>query len=128
MSFLVQGDPHGWPRDGKTMPERCALIVVDMQDDYCSPGGFMDQMAYDTPRLREPLARIQKVLTAARRARLTVIYTRHGRAADRDGSDPSPRSLSDKPSTPPQTAARGEPGWDIVSKLTPLAGDSVIEK
>jgi hypothetical protein len=59
MSFQVPGDPHPWPRDGKTANNSCAVIVGDMQEDYCSPGYYMDQADYDTGRLREPVKRIQ---------------------------------------------------------------------
>ena len=48
MVFQVQGDPHPWPRDGMTPIGACALLVVDMQEDYCSPGYYMAQAGYDT--------------------------------------------------------------------------------
>jgi nicotinamidase-related amidase len=120
MRFQVPGDPHPWPRHRKTPGTSCALIVVDMQHDYCSPGYYIDQAGYDTRRLSEPIERIQRVLPAARRSGLHVIYTRHGRL-------PEPEQ---DPAIPPfpRTAARGEPGWQIVPDLLPQAADPVIEK
>jgi nicotinamidase-related amidase len=121
MHFQVPGDPHPWPQDGKTPGTSCALIVVDMQHDYCSPGYYIDQAGYDTRRLSEPIERIQRVLPVARRSGLHVIYTRHGRL-------PEPESHAMAPPTFPRTAARGEPGWQIVPALLPQAADPVIEK
>jgi nicotinamidase-related amidase len=118
MDFQVVGDPHPWPRDAETPIRVCALLVVDMQEDYCSPGYYMAQAGYDTIRLREPVARIQRVLAAARGCGMQVLYTRHGRVPDLQApSGPFPRS-----------AARGDPGWQIVPELRPDQGETVIEK
>lgn len=114
MPFQVVGDPHPWPRHGQTVIGACALMVVDMQHDYCSPGYYIEQAGYDTQRLRAPIEPIQRVLAAARRSGLRVLYTRHGRAANNTDLV--------------KTAARGEPGWHIVPELLPEAGEVVIEK
>jgi len=113
--FQVQGDPHPWPRDEKIPAAACAVLVVDMQHDYCSPGYYIAQAGYDTKRLRAPLQPIRQVLAAARTHGLHVLYTRHGRI----GPDESPG---------PKTAAPGESGWQIVPELLPQAGETIIEK
>lgn len=112
MPFQVPGDPHPWPRNPSTALSACALIVVDMQHDYCSPGFYIDRAGYDTARLSEPIPRIRQALAAARRAGLRVLYTRHGRI----------------PGSASTTAASGEPGWEIVPELRPEPADAVIEK
>jgi nicotinamidase-related amidase len=122
MYFQVAGDPHPWPRNAKTPSAACALLVVDMQHDYCSPGFYMDRAGYDTRRLSEPIDRIQHAVTIARRNGLQVLYTRHGRKADADQK----WSVTDP--IGPKTAASGEPGWQIVPSLLPNELDIVIEK
>lgn len=119
----VDGDPHRWPRDGTTPASACAVLVIDMQHDYCSPGYYIDNAGYDTARLSKPIGSIRRVLVAARRNGLAVLYTRHGRPdADTAGTHPSG-------ATPfPLTAARGQPGWQIVPELAPKPADRVIEK
>ncbi len=119
MNIQVAGDPHVWPRDGQTPPTACAVIVVDMQHDYCSPAFYMARAGYDTARLRQPIGSIQRVLAAARRAGMRVFFTRHGHA---------PRAPGATATDYPETAARGEPGWEIVPVLRPQAGDVIIEK
>jgi nicotinamidase-related amidase len=74
VTFQVAGDPHAWPRDGKTPCTACAVIVVDMQHDYCSPGYSIARAGYGTRRLSEPIEHIQRVLAAARRSGVNVIY------------------------------------------------------
>ena len=128
MYFQVLGDPHAWPRDGKTPSTACAVIVVDMQHDYCSPGYYIHRAGYDTQRLSAPIERIQRVLVVARHHGLHVLYTRHGRLPDTDPPDPA--SQVREVATPPfpRTAVRGEPGWQIVPALRPHPADSVVEK
>ena len=43
----VAADPYPWPFDGNLTPDNTALIVIDMQVDFCAPGGYVDSMGYD---------------------------------------------------------------------------------
>jgi nicotinamidase-related amidase len=99
-----------------------------MQHDYCSPGYYIDQAGYDTKRLSEPIERIQRVLSVARRSGLHVLYTRHSRVSDSGQPDSTNQQWSMAAPPAPNTAARGEPGWQIVPALLPNATDSMIEK
>src|SRR5437867_2501587 len=36
----VAADPYPWPYDGTIEPARTALMVIDMQHDFCGKGGF----------------------------------------------------------------------------------------
>jgi nicotinamidase-related amidase len=98
-------------------------MVVDMQEDYCSPGYYMAQAGYDTQRLREPVTRIQRVVIAARRSGMQVLYTRHARTPNDDRLDNTATR-----GRVAQPARRGEPGWQIVPVLRPDLEDWVIEK
>ena len=46
MSVQVEGDPHRWPRRSGVAATECALIVVDMQDDYCLPGYYLHRAVW----------------------------------------------------------------------------------
>jgi len=128
MYFQVPGDPHPWPRDGKTASSQCAVIVVDMQEDYCSPGYYMARAGYDTQRLREPVARIRRVLVAARHSGMQVLYTRHARTLDANRRDDTAAAGHVVSAQMAQPATRGEPGWQIIPELRPDIEDMVIEK
>jgi biuret amidohydrolase len=113
-----------------TIPEKrfhlasTALIVIDMQNDFCSAGYYMDQAGYDINRLRMPISPIQNILDAARRRGLAIMFTRQHRL-------PSPAAApTTDPTTGqfPQVALKGEPGWELIPELTPQAGEAVLDK
>ena len=40
----VRADPYRWPFDGDLHAGNIALIVIDMQTDFCGPSGYVDKM------------------------------------------------------------------------------------
>jgi hypothetical protein len=63
----VAADPYPWPFDGDLQPENTALVVIDMQTDFCGIGGYVDRMGYDLCLTRAPIAPIAAVLADMRR-------------------------------------------------------------
>ena len=47
MTRHVASDPYPWPFNGDLRPANTAVIVIDMQTDFCGPGGYVDKMGYD---------------------------------------------------------------------------------
>ena len=46
-------------------PQYTALLLIDIQNDYCSPGGHADKMGTDMSMLQQVPARVKPVLAAA---------------------------------------------------------------
>ena len=78
----VNSAPYSWPYDGDLGKHNTALVVIDMQTDFCGLGGYVDKMGYDVSLTRAPIAPIKRVLDAARYRRFHVMHTREGHRPD----------------------------------------------
>jgi len=112
-----------------------ALLVIDMQRDFCAPGGYAERAGMDVQRLRAPIPNIAALITAARGSGMTVIHTREGHRPDLADCPPMKRARSEAAgagigSTGPmgRLLIRGEYGHDIIDELAPQEGDIVVDK
>ena len=39
---FVQANPYPWPYNGRLDKSNTALVVIDMQTDFCGPGGYVE--------------------------------------------------------------------------------------
>ncbi len=118
--------------------EETAVIVVDMQHAYASPGGYLDLCGRSVPDAGAVIAKITQVVASARAAGMKVIYFQNGWDPDyvEAGGPGSPnwhksnamREMRRRPELQGQLLAKG--GWDheLVEELAPRPEDWIIQK
>lgn len=118
-----------------------AVLVIDMQNDFGSPGGMFHRAGIDVAPIRQALAPTARVLSAARRSGLPVVYLAMQHRADLAdmGDRLAPHRIKHAPLNvgAPETSPEGGEGrvlvaggWGtaIVPELTPEPGDIVVPK
>jgi nicotinamidase-related amidase len=64
--LTVKAESYPWPFDGDLRAENTALIVIDMQADFCGSGGYVDRMGYDLSLTRAPIEPLRAALLVLR--------------------------------------------------------------
>jgi ureidoacrylate peracid hydrolase len=62
----------------KVDPSHTALLVIDVQNDFCASGGFYDKTGSDTALIQAMIPRLQRFLDQARAAEVPVIFVAAG--------------------------------------------------
>jgi nicotinamidase-related amidase len=81
--MLIEAKPYAYPYNGQLRADNTALIIIDMQIDFCGKGGYVDQMGYDLSLTRRAIVPIKHLLEVTRAIPgFTIIHTREGHRPD----------------------------------------------
>ncbi|MFE9959287.1 cysteine hydrolase family protein [Micromonospora sp. NPDC005299] len=109
-------------------PARTALVIVDMQNDFCHPSGYYAGAGRDISALHATIGPVRRLRDRAHDAAVPVVFTRllHDTARG-----PMERRHDLVPRRWTASGRRLEPGsWgaDIVADLTPRPDELVVDK
>ncbi|KAF4635319.1 hypothetical protein G7Y89_g2786 [Cudoniella acicularis] len=115
MGPQVEATPYSWPVDGGFNPETTALVIIDMQKDFCSPQGYLVHQGRG----------------------FTIYHTREGHRPDlstlssreraRSKNNETGMGIGDKGPLG-RLLIRGEEGHDIIEELSPKEDEQIIDK
>ena len=117
---------------------RTAIVVIDMQNDFCASGGWVDNLGGDYQSDRAPIAPLQKLLPPLRQADVPVIWVNWGNRPDLTNMPPSQIYLY-KPTgsgiglgeaLPNGARVLEKDSWAaaVVDELAPLPQDIKVDK
>jgi nicotinamidase-related amidase len=109
-------------------PERTALVIIDVQEDFVSPAGVAGKWGIDFDALEPPLQKIEALIAAARANGVTPAYIRVVTRPETDSD--ALKALHRRKGRPPQAVAlcrAGTSGADYY-RIKPEPGDIEIQK
>ncbi|MEM0979022.1 MAG: isochorismatase family cysteine hydrolase [Cyanobacteria bacterium P01_H01_bin.58] len=114
---------------------KTALMVIDMQNDFCTSGGWGDRKGSDVRQTQKPIQPLQVLLEGLRQTPVTIIHTREGHRPDL--SDCPPHKLARSRHQKAEIGSegvmgrlltRGSQSHDFVTELQPLLTEIVLDK
>jgi ureidoacrylate peracid hydrolase len=118
---------------------KVALLIVDMQNDFCTKGGWLDSRGIDVSPNRKPIAPLRLLVDAFRARKLPVIWVNWGVRKDLLNISPSLRHAHNPrgnepgigqpvPGTRSEVIKVGSWGAQVVDELNPGDYDVQIIK
>lgn len=131
-AIRVPSRPHPFP----LVLSRTALLVIDMQYDFCHPDGYSGSvLGADLRAASAIIPRIQAVIAWARTHSLMVVYTRESHRPDLSDLTASKRDRYINAGYPVGSPGRmgrfliqGEPGTALLDAFVPLDSEPVLDK
>ncbi|MQY25511.1 cysteine hydrolase family protein [Nocardia aurantia] len=127
------------PQDLSLDLERAALLIVDLQNDFCHPDGWLASIGVDISGTRAAVETVAAALPAVRAAQIPVIWVNWGNRPDRVNLPPNVLHVYDpagdgngigSPASSLSTAVLEAGSWGaaVVDDLTIVPEDIRIDK
>ncbi len=79
----------GLPKSVTLDLARTAIVVIDMQNDFCAPGGWLAHIGVDVVPARAPIAPLAALLPVLRASAVPVVWVNWGNRPDRLNLSPA---------------------------------------
>lgn len=109
-------------------PGRCALLVIDVQNDFCHVEGALGRRGYDLSMNPEMVPRLLRLIQEAKEASIPVLYIRLARKTEGEWPAMDRLFRAQFGEDYIRVAVEGTWGVDYYGGLHPEPGDIVITK
>lgn len=109
-------------------PSRAALVLIDIQNDFCHPDGCYGQIGKDLSQIQELLPRVVTLLEGARRAGVPVIWVQQTLLPNALADSPSWLRRRTRSAMALEWTLEGTWGADFIEPLRPRPGEPRVEK
>ena len=110
-------------------PKHTALVIVDMQNDFCSPDGQFARGGLDMSMLLELVPNLVRFVEEARKAGIMVIFIQNTTLGQGLSDSPSWLHFKSKvPGVVPEYTMEGTWGQEFCAGLEPRDGEPIIKK
>jgi ureidoacrylate peracid hydrolase len=126
------------PEPIEFVPAQSAVVVVDLQNGYASPGGYRHLIGQDVGPAQQAVANSLRLIAAARTAGLTVIMLKNGWDPELKsaGGPTSPnwhkstplKTMRARPELKGKILTHGSWDYEFVDELKPAPSDIVVPK
>lgn len=126
------------PEPIEVEPAKTAVLVVDLQNGYASPGGYRDLMGRDLGPAKAVIANSVRIIGAARAAGAAIVFLKNGWDPELklSGGPNSPnwhksnplKLMRSRPELAQKILTRGSWDYEFVPEIAPQAKDIVVPK
>lgn len=125
-------------------PKYTALLLIDIQNDFCSPGGHVDDVGVDMSMLQQVPSRVKPVLETARRCGVLVVHIQHtcypshivesspwlrGLYKIKSTMQPEPKEMTEESATLLLGGTlEGTWGWQVADEIAAQRSEIIIRK
>ncbi len=116
-------------------PRHTAVVVVDMQNDFCKPEGTLGQLGIPMTMYPTMIPHLARLLASARSVHVPIIYIQMTTFLDRRTDSPAQirfnmrlHQAAHSATEPLLYTINGTPGQEIIPELAPESGDFIVQK
>ena len=117
--------------DETIKPEASALIIVDMQNDFCSKGGHYDKCGKNLDAIKEIIPNVSRLIHHARERGVLIVYIQNTQSSN--GAFLSSPAIAHmlkrwKDESSLSYTLEGTWGHQIIDGMKPQEGDFIVKK
>jgi nicotinamidase-related amidase len=126
---LIWGRPVRSERTELWEPAGTALVVVDVQNDFCHDDGYYGRIGKDLTEIKAAVPRVAALVDAARAAGVLVVWVQQTLLADAVSDSASwLRRRTGAGDIPPEWTLEGSWGQQFIEPLHPQPGEPTVKK